>query len=105
MDALGLLSLIQSSSGSSFQILSTDSVTIYDSSEIRPPSGATAFIFLAWYTEVTLVTLYTMCTAGGAATLAYGINGNQHADFDWSAAKISASAGSSSVRGTLIWLK
>lgn len=104
MDALGLLSSIQSSNGSPFQILSTDIITIYDNSEMRPPSGATACIFLTWYTGSIPATLYAICTAGGSATID-GPNGGQIVDFDWSAAEISASAGSSSVRGTVIWLK
>ena len=80
MDALGLLPLIQSSNGSSFQILRTDELVATQNRLLQPPSGATVAIFLTESSETTPTMLYT---AGSSATIMTGMNGCLMLSFEW----------------------
>lgn len=104
MDAIGVLALIQSSSGSPFQIISTSMFSVGEDTTISPPSGATAAIFLSGGNSNCPSVMYTICTSGGSARLQQGIDSGIYATFEWSGASVKAIT-ANRVHGTAVWLK
>lgn len=104
MDAIGLLTAIQSNSGSPFQIISTRKFSVSDKITLTPPSEASAAIFLSGGDSTNPSVLYTICASGGSARLQQGIDSGIYADFDWSGASVTVET-ANRVLGTVIWLK